>query len=496
MVSPRHFIAGAVACAALLTGAAPATAGTVTSDGTNVRFDGGAEVNDLILSTDDAGALELSGTGVDAGAGCTLDEGFGTIDCPLGAAGTVTVVTGPGNDEVTLLELGGSAGQLGGRLAVDLGDGNDAFKGGEGADSVAGGAGVDTLEGLGGADRLDGGADDDTLKGDLGGDTLLGGDGNDALDPDGYASAGEWAGDTVDGGAGVDTVAIYNADGQEASRPPFDLTLDGVANDGRQGEGDNVAGVEKFNLGAAGTFVGDDAANEVTAPETGAAGSYDGRGGDDVITAGDAHGDVVTGGAGNDTLTGGFGNDTITGGPGKDIVNGDRAGRCNELHCDLPGGQGDDTIDVRDGEADSVTCGIGTDKVTADAADAIAADCEQVDKGGGPGPAAGTVKVRATKTSLKRLAKRGLAISVTCPAACALTAKLTVSKAAARKLKLRGRTLATAKRSLKAAGTAKLRAKPSRKLAKRIRRQRKLAITVTVRAGGKQAGTTRLTLKR
>jgi hypothetical protein len=106
------------------------------------------------------------------------------------------------------------------------------------------------------------------------------------------------------------------------------------------------------------------------------------------------------------------------------------------------------------------------------------------------------VKVRATRTSLKQLAKRGLAITVECPAACALTAKLTVSKAAARKLKLRGRTLATAKKSLKAAGTAKLRAKPSRKLAKRIRKQRKLAITVSVSANGTKAGTTKLTLKR
>jgi hypothetical protein len=241
--------------------------------------------------------------------------------------------------------------------------------------------------------------------------------------------------------------------------------------------------------------VGDDAANDVTAPEVGANGSYDGRGGNDVILAGDAHGDVVAGGAGDDQLTGGYGNDAITGGPGKDIINADRAGRCNEMHCDLPGGAlGDDTIDVRDGEADSVTCGIGTDKVTADAADTIAADCEHVDTGSGPGPTGGDFTVKAARTSLKKFAKRGLTITVACPEACSLKAKLTVSKKAARKLKLKDRTLARANKSLAAAGTTRLKAKPPKRLAKRIRKQRKLVVSVTVRNGGK-TGRTSVTLK-
>ena len=149
---------------------------------------------------------------------------------------------------------------------------------------------------------------------------------------------------------------------------------------------------------------------------------------------------------------------------------------------------------MRDGEVDTVSCGIGNDKVVADAADSIAADCEQVERGGGP--ANGALKVRAVRTSLKQLAKRGLPLSIACPAACTLGAKLTVSKAAARKLRLRGRTLATAKGSLPSAGTAKLRAKPSRKLAKRIRRQRVLTVTVAVSSNVAKTKRVRVTVKR
>jgi Ca2+-binding RTX toxin-like protein len=498
MVSPRHFFAGAAAGGALLlTGAAPALAATVATDGTMIAVAGSTEANNIIVSAGiDGTTVEVSdAAGLQAGDGCTLNEGFGKIECPV-PTGPIVVHTGGGDDRLAVLGFASGA-NLDGKVQADLGDGNDTFKGSEFGEAVSGGGGVDTLEGEQGNDTLDGGAGDDTIDGDRGADTLRGGDGNDTFDPDGYAGSGEWAADVVDGGAGVDTADLYGASGAEADRPKFNLTLDGVANDGRDGEGDNITAVEKLKFNAAGTFVGDDAANDVTAPETGSNGSYDGRGGDDVILAGDAHGDTLNGGAGNDQLTAGFGNDTIVGGPGQDIIQADRPGRCNELHCDLPGGAlGDDTIDVRDGEVDTVNCGIGNDKVTADANDSIAADCEQVDKGGPTGPGGhGGLKVRATKTSLKRLATRGLAVSVDCPAACKLTVKLTVSKAAARKLKLKGRTLATARKSLGAAGTAKLRVKPSRKLAKRIRRQKSLAITVAVSGGGK-SGKTKLTVKR
>ena len=42
------------------------------------------------------------------------------------------------------------------------------------------------------------------------------------------------------------------------------------------------------------------------------------------------------------------------------------------------GDEGDDRIFVRDGTRDVVTCGAGFDRVRADFADDVAADCEQV----------------------------------------------------------------------------------------------------------------------
>jgi hypothetical protein len=46
----------------------------------------------------------------------------------------------------------------------------------------------------------------------------------------------------------------------------------------------------------------------------------------------------------------------------------------------LNGEGGDDRIRVRDGERDTVTCGPGTDRVRADPADVVAADCEAVNR--------------------------------------------------------------------------------------------------------------------
>ena len=70
--------------------------------------------------------------------------------------------------------------------------------------------------------------------------------------------------------------------------------------------------------------------------------------------------DTIDGGAGNDRVEGGIGHDTITGGPGKDALFGEGDGNyCGIYECKIP--FGNDTIDARDGEADQVDCGVGTD---------------------------------------------------------------------------------------------------------------------------------------
>jgi hypothetical protein len=191
------------------------------------------------------------------------------------------------------------------------------------------------------------------------------------------------------------------------------------------------------------------------------------------LRATDAHGDVVDGGPGADTLTGGFGDDTLVGGPGADTIAGDRPARCNELHCDFMDGVGNDTIDARDGERDSVQCGPGTDRVLADAQDLVADDCEQVDRpGGAAAPAKPVAPKLATVGSLRLrdVLRHGLRVRV--PSRATVTARL-------------GRTIVARG---KGSGIVRLRLTPrGRKLLKHRRRAAlvitagKLRMTVRIR---------------
>lgn len=105
--------------------------------------------------------------------------------------------------------------------------------------------------------------------------------------------------------------------------------------------------------------LGDDTINGSTVAD-----NLDGGDGNDIINGGDgndtirgnAGNDVIDGGQGADDIDGGFGDDRITGGKGKDILKGD---------------VGADTIDARDGEVDTVNCGLGRDTVLRDANDAV-----------------------------------------------------------------------------------------------------------------------------
>lgn len=174
-------------------------------------------------------------------------------------------------------------------LSIDLGDLNDQT----------------TLTGVSFITQQAGGAGNDTLRG---------GTSNDFF-------AMEAGADTYVGGDGFDEIAIF-------TDVATTITLDGVANDGAAGEGDNVgADVEDV-----GTFQ----VQPVTL--VGAAAPNNLRGGDGA--------DTVDGGAGNDTLSGGLGNDTLR---------------------------------ARDGFADRVSCDEGTDTAVVDTLDTVSG-CETVDR--------------------------------------------------------------------------------------------------------------------
>ncbi|HEX6711878.1 MAG TPA: calcium-binding protein [Thermoleophilaceae bacterium] len=206
------------------------------------------------------------------------------------------------------------------------GSGSDTLTGNDGRNVLDGGQGGDVVNGLGGNDVLmDSG-------GDRAADTLNGGDGDDLM----AAGAGP---DAYNGGDGEDGVNDY------AGRAfAVTVTLDGVADDGGDGEGDNVgADVEDVTGGsAADSLTGNGADNE------------------------------LAGGAGDDTIAGGDGNDGLSGGAGRDVVDGG-AGR-----DDLDGGAGADTLKTQDGATDRASCGGGTDAAEVDARDDVAGNCENL----------------------------------------------------------------------------------------------------------------------
>jgi Ca2+-binding RTX toxin-like protein len=376
------------------------------------------------------------------------------VEQVLGGSGDDALTGGPAT---TLLDGGAGADTLtGGPLAerLDAGDGNDV---------VAGGDGNDTLDGGAGDDRLDGGAGDDTLQGaGLGADALAGGDGRDTityatrtapltLTPDGVPDDGEAgegdsiAGDveTLIGGAGDDRFAQTpgaqslrggpGTDLMDYSAAPAGVTvsLDGAADDGTPGEGDDVREMERVEgsafddvlTGGPGAETlsgnaGDDRLDGGAGPDVllGGAGfndradysartggvnvtldgvADDGEGGEGDLVADDV--EEVAGGLGDDALTGTDGPNVLSGGPGADLIDGAggddvlSGGVGNDV---LTGGPGADLIGAFDGGGtDVVTCD-GSDIASADARDQTAG-CALVVRQNRRGPAPQPVQAGA-----------------------------------------------------------------------------------------------------
>jgi Putative metal-binding motif/RTX calcium-binding nonapeptide repeat (4 copies) len=78
----------------------------------------------------------------------------------------------------------------------------------------------------------------------------------------------------------------------------------------------------------------------------------------------------VAGGAGNDDIGTSGGNDVLAGGPGDDTLRG------NSAVDEYFGEAGDDVIEARDGNAERISCGSGTDEARNDFTDIIA-ECER-----------------------------------------------------------------------------------------------------------------------
>ncbi|HWI72040.1 MAG TPA: calcium-binding protein, partial [Baekduia sp.] len=331
-----------------------------------------------------------------------------------------------------------------------------------------------------------------TINGNAGPDQLHGDDGNDTLDGD-EGNQGPFA-DLLDGGNGIDRVAGWTSANNDMN-VPISITVDGTANDGRPGEGDNVTNVEKLDLHVNGTFTGTDGPEVVSVLNVSeGASSLSGLGGNDVLKGGDSP-DTIDGGAGDDDLNGGNGNDTIAGGPGKDTIMGDAtAGQCSVVgyfgSCKAP--WGNDTINAQDGEADSVDCGPGQDVATVNAIDVVT-NCETVNKGATtPAPGAGATKGDGTKAKgitilgaakIKALLAGKLTVGVPCAAACRVTVTA----------KANNKTIATGRATLLEAGTAKVKLKAAKKARKSLKRAKQVKVTLTASVAGASGKPVRLT---
>ncbi|WP_168220424.1 Ig-like domain-containing protein [Azospirillum thermophilum] len=336
----------------------------------------------------------LSGT-VNTGSGNDRIEftSAGAAVAGSGAAGTVRVASGAGNDAILLTALAGVS--VAG--VIDAGAGDDLVTiDNRSADTVHGGLGNDTIAGGGGDDDLDGGDGDDSLSGGSGGgDTLTGGAGNDVLrDGDGTALADGGSGDDtmvidykvpvgdstvqriLTGGAGADTLTLTGT----LSDLRLSIYGDGVAEAATDGA-DSItvsgtyASVDVWLGGGNDVYQGDNtggSANTTLLVDRVHGGSGDDRistgGGDDILWGDDGN-DKLYGGFGNDTLYGGTGLDDLYGNGGDDVLYGDEGNdtlRGFDGNDTLYGGSGDDVL-YGENNNDLLVGGEGNDTITGDA---------------------------------------------------------------------------------------------------------------------------------
>ncbi len=282
--------------------------------------DGGTGTNSLLLSLGGAPAgVTLDTAAILAGPlllGGQLLSNFQSVEAVWGSAFGDTITTGT------------QAAQI----LVHGRDGDDHLTAAGSAVTFYGDDGNDTLTGSGQADRLYGGT---------GADTISAGDGDDAI----FLVGGDFqAGETIDGGAGYDTLTISNSSYTDISGATASIErIDGFTDVGlttAQFAGLTYVATNNLTFTTGGailfggvtytggnTFTLSDLGN--TIDFTGMIGSIyggaivnGGAGNDDVTMTPDNSWDTVHGGGGNDTIRAGGGNDTLYGDAGDDTLYG------------------------------------------------------------------------------------------------------------------------------------------------------------------------------
>jgi Ca2+-binding RTX toxin-like protein len=400
-------------------------------------LDGGAG-NDTVRGGpgDDTLAAEMGNDSLVAGGGTDrLGGEIGETPLPAGSAtltNTLLTTTGIGTDTISGFEMAQVQGGPGPDTldaSAFTGDSGIAsvpevqLRGGEGSDSLVGSATEDNLAGGGGIDTVRGLAGNDRVF-DLGlprtPNSISGDQGDDTIEAEGFN-------ETIHGGAGIDRLGLYTETGP--------LTLTDTSTTEEPGTTSTLSGFERAEVFGNGLpndidvsgFTGSGGVNMFTAggddllttsggpgndtidggdgtDRLAAFGDFDFKltdtrlespGGAGIDTVTDIESVSLTGGAGANlldasattkhttTLVGGAGNDTLRGGALADSLNGEGG------VDDFFGNAGDDTLFTQDSLAEAmIVCGSGTNMVTADAADTLAADCPPrptVPGGGGGG---------------------------------------------------------------------------------------------------------------
>jgi len=491
--------------------------GVAGGDGTDQLF--GGQGSDQLDGGD--GEDRLFG-----GSGSDVLNGEGGTDLLSGADGNDALSGGDGGDTL----IGGDGDdQLAGDTGSDLltgENGNDTVSGGDGDDQLSGDAGNDTLIGDAGLDQLDGGTGNDGLDGGVDGDLLDGGAGTDALDGsdgddrllggfDNDRLNGGAGNDVFDGGEGADLIG--GGDGVDRAgyadrTEPLVVTLDGAANDGVAGEGDNVgvdveavdggSGPDVLTAGPLGTVLHGGAGNDVLAGLSGAD-ELQGGPGDDVLRGGTGA-DVIAGGDGVDTVTYSerttavrvtLGSDAATSGHAREkdsidgveaVVGGSGRDTLTTLlgaPARLIGGPGADILRTRGSRAsDVVRCGAGNDRAELDRTDQVSGDCERVLRDGRqvrPSVPEIFVNNRAARVRPDGVAVLLLTCSARALGACTGTAQATFRVAGKR-----GAARSSIRLVPRARGAVQLRLSPrSLRLLKRAGRPVKARVLISVKDG-------------
>lgn len=333
----------AVLCGTGLAQVTPAGAATASVVGPNgfgqltLRYVAAAgEANDVVVEfSNDFSGVDVtdSGATITAGAGCVTVT-VHKVRCDVSSGDPVNASLGDGNDIFSIssfLDTGG------GRLSG--GDGDDAIRGNDipaTNEILLGGRGDDILFGRGGSEFLEGGPGADDLSG-------------------GTSCSFETAGQCF---IDFDTVSYAGR-----TRNVHATANGVVADDGQRREGDTImADVERIVGGKGNDRLGGTTTNFLFLDNIPHLVGMElvGQEGDDHLSGWRAP-DLLHGGKGDDVIRGAGRGDLLKGGRGDDRLVGD-SGRDR-----LSGDKGQDRLFARDGRADHVNGGAGTDAAQIDA---------------------------------------------------------------------------------------------------------------------------------